>query len=86
MIMVVGGLATLGYLPGEWGAEPRDCADHKCQTVVKKGDACFIEMQSSDVYCDACGKVKRYIAKKAKERAARNAINCTDGVDHDPRI
>lgn len=78
MIMRVDGLATNGFLPGEWGGEPTDCADHKCDRVVAKGSACFIEMQSSTVYCEDCGKVKRYIAKKAEQRAAMNATNCME--------
>lgn len=68
MIMQVGTLAEHGFLPGEWGGEPTECADHKCERVVKKGDECFIDMQSSSVYCDGCGKCKRYVRKRAEQR------------------
>jgi len=69
MTVKIGSLATNGFLSGEWAGEPTECADHKCVRAVNTGDACFIEMQSSSVYCDDCGKVKRYIAKKAAQRA-----------------
>ena len=84
----INGLASHGYLPAEWNGEPVDCADHKCGTVVGMGDACMIEMQSSTVYCDACGKVKRYIRKKAEQRASNDGAQliANDGVSHDPRI
>jgi hypothetical protein len=79
MVMRIDALATNGFLPGEWGGETVDCADHKCGRPVAHGDACFIEMQSSTVYCDACGKVKRYIRKKADQRAAlESATNCME--------
>lgn len=72
MIMTVGALGMEGFMTGEWGGEPQECADHKCGRMVSKGDACIIEMQSSTVYCEGCGKVKRYIVKKAREREALN--------------
>jgi hypothetical protein len=44
------------------------CSDNKCGRDVMFGEACFIDIQTNNVYCESCGKCLRYERKKEEER------------------
>jgi hypothetical protein len=69
--MKIGGDIRHGYMGASWDGDITECSDRKCGRLVKNGDACFVELQSGALYCDGCGRCKRYIRKMAEKREAK---------------
>ena len=58
---------------------PTTCKDEKCGRMVAHQDPCFIDTwtENGDVYCDACGKCRRYERKMAERRGELDALKAS---------
>lgn len=46
------------------------CSDSKCGRLVKHNESCFVDAQTGDLFCDACGKCIRFSRKREALRKA----------------
>lgn len=55
---------------------PASCKDEKCNRMVKHEEPCFIDTwtENGDVFCDPCGKCRRYERKMADRRGELDAL------------
>ena len=48
--------------------EVTQCQDNSCFRSIACDDPCFVDTETSTIYCEKCGQCLRYSRKKQKER------------------
>lgn len=57
-----------GLLETKLTTEDTKCHSRDCFRQIKTDDPCFVDVNTSAVLCDDCGKCERYSRKKEEER------------------
>ena len=73
-----------GLLQTKLTTEDTKCQAQDCFRQIITDDPCFVDVESSVVMCEHCGKSERYSRKKqdAREKAGITEIPLIKGLDY----
>ena len=73
-----------GLLQTKLTTEDTKCQAQDCFRQIITDDPCFVDVESSVVMCEHCGKSERYARKKqdAREKAGITEIPLIKGLDY----
>jgi len=73
-----------GLLETKLTTEDSKCQAQDCFRTIRTDDPCFVDVATSSVICEDCGKSERYARKKqeAREKAGVTEAPLIKGLDY----